>query len=163
MYQSRILPANTETSFLFSRLLYEKHIYYALDDEMRDAWGVHRVLTEIETGSRIVLGVFNKADDSFCGCIHGLFETPEFHGHFMFKRKVNAVEAVLECEKVCETFYREKNAELKYYSNLVPVNNRAVCITAKKLGHKDMGIVDGEFFYSFGKKIPCKKFMKEVK
>ena len=163
MFAELLLP-DKNTTFLVSRLLYEKHIYNALDNKMRDVWGAHDVFCEIESGKRIVLGVFSKDDKKFLGCVHGLMETPVFYGHFLFRRKVDVVKAVLLCEELCQKVYVNSGLmTLKSFAGIIPENNRAVQITAKKLGYRDNGILDGEYFYSFDKKIPCRLYVKEIR
>jgi hypothetical protein len=161
MYAELLLP-DKNTTFLVSRLLYEKHIYNALDNKMRDVWGAHDVFCEIESGKRIVLGVFSKDDKKFLGCVHGLLNAPVFYGHFLFRRKVDVVKAVLLCETLCKKVYADRDMTLNAFAGVIPESNRAVQITVKKLGYRDSGILDGEYFYSFDQKIPCRLYVKEI-
>jgi hypothetical protein len=157
------LPPDKNTTFIVSRLLYEKHVYNALDNQMRDVWGAHNVFCDIERGHRTVFGVFQKDTERFLGCVHGVFDDFIFWGHFLFKRKVDVVRAVLLCEEQCRQICKEKDIPLSAFAGMIPDSNRAAKIAASKLGYKDKGLIDGEYFYSFEQKIPCRLFKKEIK
>ena len=159
---AEILASNSDTTYMVSRLFYEKHIYFALDDEGRDVWTVHRILREIEEGQRLCVGVFNKHDNSFAGCAHGMIYPYTMEAHLLFKRKVNGVEALKLCMDKCSEYYRHKKIPLLRFTGMVADNNRAAKLLLKKSGFIDKGIVDGEDFVSKNNIIPCRYFRKDI-
>jgi O-antigen/teichoic acid export membrane protein len=72
------------------------------------------------------------------------------------------VKAVLLCETLCKKVYADRDMTLNAFAGVIPESNRAVQITVKKLGYRDSGILDGEYFYSFDQKIPCRLYVKEI-
>lgn len=160
---AKILPPTLETTYLISRLFYERHIYNALDDEMRDVWGCHKILREIEEGHRICIGVFRREDDAFLGFSHGMIYPHNMEAHLLFKRKVNGVEATELCMAKCVEYYKKKKIPLTSFSGIIAENNNAVKRLLRKLGFEDKGILEKEFFFSHGEKISCRFFRKEIK
>lgn len=161
MYAKTLSPT-LDTTYLISRLFYEKHIYNAMDDEMRDVWVCHRTLQEIENGSRLCIGVFSKKDDTFLGCAHGMIYLYDMEAHLLLKRKVNGVTAVNLCMEEILKYYKQQKLPLKSFSATVADNNRAVKTTLRKAGFIDHGIVKNEKFISHGVVIPCRFFRKEI-
>jgi RimJ/RimL family protein N-acetyltransferase len=162
MYAKVLLP-DMRTTFMISRLLYEKHIYHALDDEMHDVFGVHRFFREIEDESRLCIGVFRRKDSEFMGCCHGMIYPQCMEGHILFKRGVNGQAALKMIMDECRKYYRNKKIPLHSFSGVVADNNQAVKLLLKKSGFEDKGILENEFFLSQGNKIPCRYFKKEIK
>lgn len=159
---AKILTPSSETSYIVSRLFYEKHIYSALDDTLRDVWGVHNILTQIELGERIVIGLYTVRNDDFCGCIHGILNDGCFTAHLLIRRKVDAVLAAELCTELFKKCCQEIGTEFVKVRGFVPDNNRAIKIMAHRAGYQDCGIAVGEFFVSGGKNIPLRIFEKEV-
>lgn len=160
---AKVMPADKNTTFIISRLLYEKHIYNALDDAMRDAWGVHRFFCEIEDGCRLCIGVFSRKDNTLLGCAHGMIYPHNMMAHLFVKRGVDGAVATQMCMDECRKYYKRKHIPLYSFSAEVADNNRAIKIMLKKLGYEDKGILKDEFFVSYGIKIPCRFFRKEIK
>lgn len=158
----KILPASAETSYIVSRLLYEPHIYQGQDDRMRDVWGVHVFLTEIENGTRLVWGAFSKEDNSFLGCAHGTIENNEFIAHTMFKRKVDAVKACLLMEVEFKKYCKENSISVNAIVGYPPEDLRIAIIMNKRFGCKDMGRAEGVEYWRNGMNIPCRYMRKEI-
>lgn len=159
---AKILPPDKDTTFIISRLLYEPHIYKALDDAMRDVWGAHQFLNEIEHEYRLCIGLFSNKNNALLGCTHGIIYPHNMQAHIFLKRGVDGLTATQMCMDKCCEYYKNKNIPLKSFSGIVADNNRAVKIMLKKLGYEDGGIIENEFFISNGVKIPCRFFRKEI-
>jgi hypothetical protein len=157
-----LLPANCDTSYMVSRLLYEPHIYIGQDDRMKDAWWVHRFFTEIESGERYVYGAFSVKDNSFLGCTHGKFAGDCFVAHTMFKRKVDTVKASLMMEEELKKYCRENNIPLKAIVGYPPEDLRVAILMNKRFGCKDMGRAENVEYWCNGVNKPCRYMRKEV-
>lgn len=157
---ARLCEANYETAYMVSRLLYEPHIYCAISDELKDVYFAHRFLSEIESGFRLVLGVFSKAEDDFLGCVHGKVYQGEFTAHTLFKRKVDAVKGCLLCEDVLRSYCREKSIPLKVIAGYPPEHLRVAVLMNKRYGCVDCGVAEDKFFYKDGKRIACRNMRK---
>jgi hypothetical protein len=161
MYVERMLPT-PETSFMVSRLLYQAHIYSAVDDSMHDVWGVHNFLSEIESGQRIVFGVFDEKNNIFLGCMHCTLHGDYCVAHTMFKRKVDAVKAALMAEDELKKYCKKNKILLNAIVGYPPEHLRAAVIMNKKFGCKDMGQAENVFFKVNGKNMPCRYMRKEL-
>lgn len=160
---AKILPANDETAYQFSRLMFEDHIYAGLSDELHDVYFAHRLLSDIESGDVLVMAVYKKEDDTLCGLGYGAFDGDSFIAHSMFKRKVNAVKAALLCEQILVEYCKENNIKLTAIVGYPPEHLKAAIRMNKHFGCVDMGIAENICFYKSGKKIPCRYFRKEIK
>ena len=159
---ARVLPPDSMTTYMVSRLFYEKHIYLAMDDAMKDVWTVHTILKEIEQRERLCVGVFQKNDDRFLGCTHGLITAGYMNAHLLFYRHIDALSAVKLCMDECRKYYREHDLPLQYFQGKVSDENRCVKLLLRKLGWKDEGVRENDFFISRSRKIPCRIYRKEV-
>jgi hypothetical protein len=157
--RAEILPADQKTSFVVSRLFYEKHIYNATEDELRDVWGVHRLLSEIESGDRIVVGFFS--DNVFLGCSHGVIVDGVFEGHFLFFRKAPTVDLVKKGIHEIVQYGKQKGTPVNSLRGIVPDSNRAVKLLLSRLGFLDTGPTN-TFFVLNGKNIMCREFTKRI-
>lgn len=158
----KMLPADLDTSYLVSRLLYEPHIYAGQDDRMKDVWYVHRFFEEIETGERYVFGVFSLESERFLGCVHGTLEDGSFIAHTMFRRHVDAVKASLMMVDIFKEYCKENNLSFHSVVGYPPEDFRIAIINNKRFGCKDMGIAEGIEYYRNGVKIPCRYMRKEI-
>jgi hypothetical protein len=159
---AKVLQPSTDTSYIVSRLFYEKHILSALDDTMLDVWGTHNFFVEIELGTRIVIGLFDKENDNFLGCIHGTLVDGCFTAHLMLRRKVDAVKAAELCTLLMKQCCQETEINFTKVRGFVPDTNRAIKRMAVKSGYTDCGIAVGEFFIRDGKNIPIRIYEKEI-
>lgn len=145
---------------MVSRLLYEKHIYDALDDNMKDIWGVHICFSEIEDGSRMVFGCFSKDTQAFLGCAHGKIEDGYFVAHLLFKRKTKALQACFLIEETLKEYCKKSNIQLLGIKGYPAEKNLPAVNLIKKIGCVDTGILDNVFFCN-GNAVPCKIMIKE--
>jgi ribosomal protein S18 acetylase RimI-like enzyme len=159
---AEVFPANDISSYIVSRLFYESHIYRALDDRMRDVWGAHTVLREIEDGKRLAIGVYRKSDDALMGFSHGLIIPDTMEAHILLKRKTDGLAAINLCMDKCREFYKKNNIPLKRFIAKVADDNRPAKLLLRRAGYSDKGIMENNFFVSFGKNIPCRFFEKEI-
>lgn len=157
----KMLPAEYNTTYMVSRLLYEPHIYKGQDDRMKDIWWVHRFFTEIEHGDRYVFGVFSE-DNEFLGCVHGTLEDGNFIAHTMFRRKVDAVKASLRMVEIFKEYCADRNLPFHAVVGYPPEDSRIAILNNKRFGCKDMGIAEGIEFYRNGLKVPCRYMRKDI-
>lgn len=155
-----MLPFNSDTSYLVSRLLYEPHIYAGQEDRMKDVWWAHRFFDEIETGQRIVFGVFSE--NTLTGCVHGTLEGDCFVAHTMFRRKVDAVKCSLIFAELLKNYCYTHDIPLRAIVGYPPEDSRVAVYMNKRFGCKDMGIAENVKFYRNGKLIPCRYMRKEI-
>ena len=160
---AKILPASYETSYQFSRLMFEDHVYAGLSDELHDVYFAHRLLSDIEAGDILVIAVYSRTDNKLCGFCYGSFNDGDFVGHTMFKRKVDAVKAALLCEEELVKYSWEHNIDFKAIVGYPPEFLRVAVRMNKRFGCTDLGIAENVCFYKNGKKVPCRHFRKEIK
>lgn len=154
------LPPSEDTAYLVSRLLYEKHIYKAVDDRLHDLWVAHQFLQDIESGKTLVFGVFE--DDTFCGCANGELNGDVFTVHALFRRKVDVAKAVWLIEKEIKKYSIESGIEIKSIIGTIPEYNRAALRMAKRAGYTDCGIAENVEHRKNGKIITCRLMRKEI-
>lgn len=159
---AKILKPTPETSYIVSRLLYEKHIYDAVDDRLHDVWNAHIFLRDIERGKNLVIGVFQKESDAFLGCVVGDFYDSCFYAHLLFKRKVDVKPAVLLCEEELKRYCRDAGIALKEIIGNIPEYNRAALCMVKRSGYTDVGEAINFTHFKNGKNIPCRCMRKEI-
>lgn len=160
--QCVVMDADKQTAWLFSRLLYEKHIYNALSDEYKDVYKAHELLQEIEFGYRTVLGFFDDTDN-FTGCVHGVLEDGIFTCHLLFKRKVNVLPLLFVCEETFKNYCREKNLPFEYIDGFIDPKNIAAVRVARRFGSVYLGKKDDVTVLHGNTKTPCLHYRKEIK
>jgi hypothetical protein len=154
------LDSSKKTAYLVSRLLYEKHIYKAVDDRLHDVWVAHQFLQDIESGKTLVFGVFE--DDTFCGCANGEIDGDVLTVHALFKRKVDVAKAALLIEKEIKKYSIESGIKIKAIIGTIPEYNRAALMMAKRAGYTDAGIAENVEHIKNGRIIPCRLMRKEI-
>jgi hypothetical protein len=154
------LDSSEDTAFQVSRLLYEKHIYKAVDDRLHDVWYAHKFLQDIESGRILVFGVFKG--DVFAGCATGELNGSELTVHALFKRKVDVAQAALLIEKEIKKYSVENGTEIKTIIGTIPEYNRAALMMAKRSGYIDSGIAENVEHRKNGRVITCRLMRKEI-
>jgi hypothetical protein len=154
------LDSSKNTAYLVSRLLYEKHIYKAVDDRLHDVWVVHQFLQDIESGKTLVFGVFE--DDTFCGCATGEINGSKLTVHALFKRKVDVTKAALLIEEEIIKYSISSGIVIKTIIGTIPEYNRAALMMAKRAGYTDAGIAENVEHRKNGRVIPCRLMRKEI-
>lgn len=146
---------------MVSRLLYEKHIYNAVDDRLHDVWYAHNFLSDIEAGRVLVFGVFKKVDGCFCGCAVGEISGTDFIAHALYKRKVDVTKAALLVEDEIRKYSIGSGIEIKTIIGNIPEYNRAALRMSKQAGYTDSGEIFGTHMKN-GKSINCRCMRKEI-
>ena len=159
---AQILKPTPETSYIVSRLLYEKHIYDAVDDRLHDVWHAHIFFRDIERGKTLVIGVFQKESNAFLGCVIGDFFDSCFSGHILFKRKVDVKAAVLLCEEELKRYCHDAGIALREIIGNIPEYNRAALCMARKAGYMDSGEAVDFTHFKNGKVVSCRCMRKEI-
>lgn len=161
MFAQKLAPTG-ETSYLVSRLFYEKHIYKTVDDRLHDVWYAHNTLKDIESGKVLVFGVFKKEDEFFCGCATGEISGMNIIVHALFKRNVDVEKAALLIEKEILKYSIDSGVEIKSIIGTIPEYNRAALMMSKRAGYVDVGIAEDVLHFKNGKVIPCRYMKKEI-
>jgi hypothetical protein len=154
------LPPSEDTAFMVSRLLYEKHIYKAVDDRLHDVWYAHKFLQDIESGKTLIFGVFE--DDTFFGCANGELNGDVLTVHALFKRKVDVAKAALLIEEEIRKYSISAGIVIKTIIGTIPEYNRAALMMAKRAGYTDAGIAENVEHRKNGRVIPCRLMRKEI-
>lgn len=154
------LPPSEDTAFFVSRLLYEEHIYKAVDDRLHDIWVAHQFLQDIESGKTLVFGVFK--DNVFYGCANGELNGDVLTVHAMFRRKTDVAKAALLIEEEIRKYSIESGIVIKTIIGTIPEYNRAALMMAKRAGYIDMGIAENVEHIKNGKIIMCRLMRKEI-
>jgi hypothetical protein len=154
------LDLSEDTVYQVSRLLYEEHIYKAVDDRLHDVWYAHKFLQDIESGKILVFGVFK--DDVFAGCANGELNGDVLTVHALFKRKVDVAKAALLIEKEIKKYSISSGIEIKAIIGTIPEYNRAALRMAKRAGYTDCGIAENVEHRKHGRVIPCRLMRKEI-
>lgn len=159
MFAKKLDPSE-DTAYLVSRLLYEKHIYNAVDDRLHDVWYAHKFLQDIESGKTFVFGVFK--DDVFAGCATGELNGNVLTVHALFKRKIDIAKAALLIEDEIKKYCKKSSVEIKTIVGNIPEYNRAALRMANRAGYTDSGIADNVEHRKNGRIIPCRLMRKEI-
>ena len=153
------MAADKTTSYLVSRFFYLPHIYSILCDQIKDVWGAHNLLENIESGKVWVFGAFSAHDDRLAGCCYGEMENGYFVTHLLFCRKVNAVHGVDLCFQELKKYCREQNITLYGARGYIPEEFRTAKRFARKFGCQDYGIAREASFLKNNQNIPCREFI----
>lgn len=156
-----VMDADKETAWLFSRLLYEPHIYNALSDEYKDVYMAHELLQEIEFGYRIVIGAFDDKNN-FVGCVHGILQNGIYTCHILFRRKVNVLPFLLECENKFKEYCVQKDMQFNCIDGYIAPSNTAACRIAHRFGAVCMGCDFNVALRHKNIQEPCLHFRKEI-
>jgi RimJ/RimL family protein N-acetyltransferase len=156
------LSPSEDTAFMVSRLLYEEHIYKAVDDRLHDLWVAHQFLQDIESGKTLVFGVFNADNNSFLGCSTGAFEEDDYVIHAFLKRKIDTIQAGVLVIDGVKNYCIENKINIKSITGYIPVFNKPALRLARKLGMVNKGIHHGTEFFKNKKNIPCCCMRKDI-
>lgn len=148
-----------------SNLLCQDHVFYAVDPSFRSYVGAHRLFRSFEDGSQRLYFSY-AGDGKFLGCAWGGTESEfprQFYGHFIFHRHVDAFSCVDRMIGVCDGDYRADGVVLATLCSVVPDYNRAAGILNRRLGFKDMGVVDRfEVRGADDRLYRCRKFVLDM-
>ena len=156
------MEQSKQTAWMVSRLLYEPHIYHALSDEYKDVYMAHELLQEIEFGYRIVIGVF-ATNNNFIGCVHGVLDNGIFTCHLLFKRKINVLPLLFECEMKLKEYCSQQKIKIDFIDGFIAQSNIAACRIARKFGSVCLGKDNNTFVLHNNNKEFCWHFRKEMK
>lgn len=159
MMIAKKLSPDRETAFIFSRFFLVHHIYHAVDDNLKDVFGLHVLLSAVENNTCWFFGVYD-VNGNIRGVCYGAMEGEYFCCHVMFDRKVDAVKGALLCEEELQKYCAQNNIPLKGVVGYPAVNNRAALRFCLRMGYEDKGLSDRVLMQN-GEGIPCRKFRKD--